>query len=143
MTTFQVTILLSLLLFVSLLLASSAPFILKTSQPFLVVMSKSMEPSLSPGDLLIVQGISDKTEEGDIVVFRQSDMLIAHRVSRLADVNGVDRIYTKGDAVLEEDSALLKDEDLLGKVVYRIKGLALPVYWLHRILGLSEINLTV
>ena len=135
MISVQVTSILSLFLCVLILLVLSAPFLLKTNRPFLVVMSKSMEPSLEPGDLLIVQEISEKTEEGDIVVFRQADKLIAHRVSRVVDIDGKYRVYTKGDAFLEEDSALLNYEDMLGKVVYRLQGLGLPVYWVYRKLG--------
>jgi signal peptidase I len=46
------------------------PLLLRTPTPFVVVMSGSMEPSLRPGDLLVVEGYRSRPPDvGDVVVW--------------------------------------------------------------------------
>lgn len=58
-----------------------------------VVLTGSMEPELSPDDLVIVRKASDY-EVGDIVVYQDMDSLVIHRIE---SIDG-DLIVTKGDA---------------------------------------------
>ena len=58
-----------------------------------VVLSGSMEPELSIGDLLFVKETEDY-KENDIVVFQEGNTLIVHRV---IEIDG-ETITTKGDA---------------------------------------------
>ena len=58
-----------------------------------VVLSGSMEPELSVGDLILVKE-TDEIEVNDIVVYQQMSSLIVHRVIDVQD----DVITTQGDA---------------------------------------------
>ena len=58
-----------------------------------VVLSGSMEPELSVGDLIVVRETS-LFEKGDVVVYQDGSSLIVHRIIELDD----DTITTKGDA---------------------------------------------
>ena len=58
-----------------------------------VVLSGSMEPEFSKGDLLIVAK-AETCELGDIVVFQDGNSLVVHRI---IDMDG-EMITTKGDA---------------------------------------------
>lgn len=58
-----------------------------------VVLSGSMEPTLSVNDLVIVREQSEYNE-GDIVVYQESGRLVIHRI---VSVNG-NKVVTKGDA---------------------------------------------
>lgn len=69
-----------------------------------VVLSGSMEPTLSVGDLILVKE-SEAYAEGDIVVYQDVNCLVVHRVM---EVNK-DTITTKGDANNVADKAIGKD----------------------------------
>ena len=58
-----------------------------------VVLSGSMEPTLSKGDLIFVRK-SDIIEQGDIVVYQSGSSLIMHRVVQLDGTS----VVTQGDA---------------------------------------------
>lgn len=58
-----------------------------------VVLSGSMEPELSVGDLIFVTE-ADSYEEGDIVVFQDRNSLVVHRI---VEINS-EAVTTKGDA---------------------------------------------
>ena len=79
-----------------------------------VVLSGSMEPELSVGDLILVKE-SDSIEVNDVVVYQSVSSLIVHRVIEINE----DQVLTQGDAnnVPDEmiDKAMIK-----GKVFFSI-----------------------
>lgn len=70
-----------------------------------VVLSGSMEPSLSVNDLVIVRAQEDYAE-GDVVVYQSGNMLVIHRIVKLSG----DMAITKGDANNIEDAPILRSE---------------------------------
>ena len=66
-----------------------------------VVLSGSMEPSISVGDLIIVSENKPYAVD-DTVVYQQGSMLVVHRV---VEING-DMVITKGDANNAEDQPI-------------------------------------
>ena len=68
------------------------------------VLSGSMEPEFSKGDLLIV-GESDELEINDIVVFEDGSSLVVHRIIDIQE----ETIITKGDANDVADDPIMKE----------------------------------
>ena len=66
-----------------------------------VVMSGSMEPNLSVGDMVIVQE-EDEYAVGDVVVFQSGNSLVIHRI---VSIDG-DMITTRGDANNADDEPI-------------------------------------
>lgn len=66
-----------------------------------IVLSGSMEPTFSKGDLIIVQETSEFAVD-DIVVFQDMNSLVVHRIVELRD----DLVVTKGDANNVADDAI-------------------------------------
>ena len=81
-----------------------------------VVLSGSMEPELSVGDLLIVVK-SDDYSEGDVIVFQKSRSAVVHRIM---SIDG-DSIITQGDANNTPDEPI-SHSNIKGKVL-----LAVPI----------------
>jgi signal peptidase len=108
---------------------------LNTETPVVVVESGSMEPVISRGDLLIVNGIpaSDirngtiENKEGDIIVFNPQGVWsnppaepIVHRVVDKKFEDGIWQFRTKGDANPIVDEGWVPEGNILGVVVFKI-----------------------
>lgn len=79
-----------------------------------VVLSESMMPSISPGDVVLVKNINRTTiKENDIVTFYEYDETVTHRIKEVLD-NGY---ITKGDNNISNDLQIIKEENIVGKVV--------------------------
>ncbi len=121
-------------IFSSFVLNLTLQAILNTKSPLLVVISDSMEPNISQGDLIIIRGIdpehikSPKGDRGgDIIVFDAHglwegapDELIVHRVFDKFKKNGRWYFYTKGDANWHIDLAPIPENRVIGVVIAKI-----------------------
>ena len=79
------------------------------------IISGSMEPEYSVGDLIYVQSVDPKTVEvGDVITFvLNEDLVVAtHRVVRIDTEKS--HFYTKGDANEIEDGAPVHFNNLIG-----------------------------
>ena len=94
-----------------------------------VVLSGSMEPALSVGDLIVVQ----KTESyapGDVVVFAQQGSLVVHRIVEISD----GMVTTRGDANNADDQPVALSA-LRGKVSFCLPGVGHLVTFLKSPIG--------
>lgn len=66
-----------------------------------VVLSGSMEPEFSAGDLIVVKE-AERYEQNDIVVYKDKNSLVVHRI---INING-ETITTKGDANKSADEPI-------------------------------------
>jgi len=99
-------------------------FFLSTDVPLVAVASGSMRPALQVGDLVIIQGVpASQIKVGDIIVFNQPDQTIntIHRVAAIETLaNGTIEFRTKGDANPTEDPQWTPEQNVKGRVLYRI-----------------------
>jgi len=82
----------------------------------------SMRPLLKNGSTVVVEHGSDGICFGDIIVFRREGTLVVHRVVRVCRRSGKRLFVTKGDRALKFDPSLLREHDVLGRVVGVAKG---------------------
>lgn len=94
------------------------------------VLSGSMEPEYSPGDLLIIKK-QGSYAPGDIVTYQEQGSFITHRI---IETDGISFI-TKGDANNAPDGNPLKAADIYGTVAMMIPGLGQLVLFLKSTLG--------
>ena len=96
---------------------------LATTTPWVAIASGSMSPALEVGDLVIVQGVPPTSiKVGDIIVFDppQGSRTI-HRVTKIQTLpNGTIQFKTKGDANPNEDPHWIPEQNVHGRVLYRI-----------------------
>ena len=110
-------------------------FAFGTNNPFYVVSSGSMIPTLKVNDVLVVKGGTSSfgnLKVGDIIVFNKpagDDRVIVHRVAGIyTTTQGESIIRTKGDANPGSIPGVdfpIRVHDYIGKVAYVIPGVGL------------------
>jgi hypothetical protein len=81
------------------------------------VQGESMRPTLRPGQMLEVEFSPGPTARGDMLIFRQGETLLVHRLLGPARPHeGRPRLRTRGDGVLSLDPPLDLDR-IVGRVV--------------------------
>lgn len=97
-----------------------------------VVLTGSMRPRISPGDLVLAAPVrADELRPGRIVLFRDPahpGRTLVHRLVRF-DADG--GLVTKGDANRVEDSTPAAPTAALGLPRLRVPYVGRPVVWLH------------
>lgn len=94
-----------------------------------VVLSGSMEPTFSAGDLIVVQQDSS-LEKDDIVVFEDIGSLVVHRIIEIDGEN----VITKGDANNTDDGPVALSK-VRGRVLFHIPGMGTVVQFLKTPVG--------
>lgn len=85
----------------------------------LEVVSGSMEPNISIGDLIIIDTKAKDYKVKDVVTFYDvNGSFVTHRI---IEIDG-NKIITQGDANNTIDEAISKD-DIVGRYVFKIKGI--------------------
>lgn len=85
------------------------------------VLSGSMEPAYSTGDLIYVAPVdAEKLQVGDVISFVMNSQgtVATHRVIEIDQQNR--QLYTKGDANQVSDGKAVQFENVIGKVVFGI-----------------------
>jgi signal peptidase len=113
----------------------------------LAVLSGSMEPTYSPGDLVIAQPVDVQSlNPGDVITFQPNSgdpALVTHRIIGFSFGDGeISEVITQGDANGASDKPLVPGQ-VMGKVLYSLPYLgfvsvtlsSFGVAWLLPIIG--------
>ena len=87
-----------------------------------IVTSGSMEPSLNVGDIVYVKDCgASKVNIGDVINFHREDekYTVTHRCVDIIEKGNETFFKTKGDANEENDTSLVSEKDLIGKIPYK------------------------
>ena len=90
-------------------------------QHLIPVQGCSMFPLVRDGDEVLITHGYDMVRPGDIVVFRQTGKLFAHRVIRIYNADGKVVFLTKGDNSVVYDP-LIGSRDVIGRAVAIKRG---------------------
>ena len=96
-----------------------------------VILSGSMEPTLSVNDLVFVRATGDY-EVGDVVVYQSGSSRVIHRIARILEDGSV---ITKGDANNTEDEPV-PAEDVKGEMVGKVPLIGAAVRFLQTPIGI-------
>lgn len=94
---------------------------------YYTILTPSMQPAYNVGDMIFVKvGDTDNIKEGDVITFNPSSdsgAYLTHRVTEKItnyEGSGVTCFRTKGDANDSNDSFLIDEDRVIGKVGFRI-----------------------
>ncbi len=92
-------------------------------KPF-IVLSGSMETQIMTGDVVVVKEVDNSTlKEGDIIAFKDDEVVITHRIERIEVVDGETRYITKGDNNNTEDNGYVLQNQVEGLYQFRVARL--------------------
>ena len=101
----------------------------------LTVLTGSMEPTLSPGDVVVVRGVKDPAAQvqiGDVVAFQpvsNDPTLITHRVVAKTFTSTGTQFVTRGDANGADDDPI-EPAQVKGVMVYHVPWIGHVMLWL-------------
>lgn len=147
LTTIVWIILLTVLFVNSVILISS--FINKDEVPSFfgwkpfITLSGSMQSEIYAGDLAIVKEVdTSELKVGDVIAFRQDDIIITHRITNIVDENGEERFITKGDNNNFEDIYPVYADMIEGKFIFKISKLGNVAIFIQTPLG-TAVSLSI
>lgn len=98
------------------------------------IATASMVPELYVGDLAIIEKCTaNDINVQDVIEYQMEGYTVIHRVKEIYQEDGEFFFITKGDNNNSEDKMPVREEQLIGKVIFKIRYLALPTVWLHNI----------
>lgn len=103
-----------------------------------VVLSGSMEPQISPGDVVVVdQRPTDAIAEGDVITFVRGEGQepVTHRVADVEQRGGTRVFTTKGDANEDVDPQPIPAENVIGEVTLTIPYIGHVIQFAQRPVG--------
>lgn len=99
-----------------------------------VILTGSMSPSITPGDILIIKKCSiEDIIIGDIIEFKVNDNKIIHRVVNIKKNKKQTTLMTKGDNNKSIDPFVITNDNLNGCYSFKIKYLGYPSYLIKNI----------
>lgn len=105
-------------------------------KPF-ITLSGSMESEIYAGDLAIVKEVdTEELKKGDVIAFRQDDIVITHRIENIVIEDGRKRFVTKGDNNNTEDIMPVYENMIEGKYLFKISKLGNVAMFIQTPLGI-------
>jgi signal peptidase len=101
----------------------------------LAIASDSMNPEIKPGDVVVIDkdfGAVADIELGSVVAFRHDGVVVTHRLIDVKhDASGI-KIQTKGDNNSSNDAWVVREDDLVGVVRWKIPLVGWPTVLIDR-----------
>ena len=98
----------------------------------IAIATGSMEKEICVGDVAIIKKCnSNDVNVGDIIEYQMEGYTVVHRIIEKRQNNGKFSFITKGDNNNTPDRDEVKEDQLIGKVIFKIKYIGYPAIWLH------------
>lgn len=131
------------LLFYSVITFTLLIIVILTSGLFtyqaLTIGSGSMYPKIEKGDIIVLRRVKKvelhKIKKGDILVHNHDNKIIVHRVIKIIKNDDKINFVTKGDNNNAKDSWVIKEDEVIGIVKFRIRWLGMPTVALNELLN--------
>lgn len=98
----------------------------------IAIATGSMEKEICVGDVAIIKKCnSNDVNVGDIIEYQMEGYTVVHRIIEKRQNNGKFSFITKGDNNNAPDRDEVKEDQLIGKVIFKIKYIGYPAIWMH------------
>lgn len=102
---------------------------------FLAVGSGSMSPNINVGDMVLVEKIDnlDKLHVGQVLVFKNRDRVVLHRIVEITGEGKMRVFKTKGDNNDNVDAWEVGSSDVIGTTKLKVSYFGYPTIWLNKL----------
>lgn len=91
------------------------------------IVSNSMKPDISRGDIVLLQKVDPNTlEEQDVILYALDDIQVFHRIIKIQYLQGVKQYTVKGDNNQFQDPKAVIGEQIIGKHIATIPYIGWP-----------------
>ena len=98
----------------------------------IAIATGSMEKEICVGDVAIIQKCKgNDVNVGDIIEYQMEGYTVIHRIIEKKQENGEFHFVTKGDNNISPDNEIVRENQLIGKVIFKIKYIGYPAIWMH------------
>ena len=98
----------------------------------IAIATGSMEKEICVGDVAIIQKCNgNDVNVGDIIEYQMEGYTVIHRIIEKKQENGEFHFVTKGDNNISPDNEIVRENQLIGKVIFKIKYIGYPAIWMH------------
>ena len=98
----------------------------------IAIATGSMEKEICVGDVAIIKKCnSNDVNVGDIIEYQMEGYTVVHRIIEKRQNNGKFSFITKGDNNNTPDRDEVKEDQLIGKVIFKIEYIGYPAIWMH------------
>lgn len=102
----------------------------------IIVATESMTGEINRGDAVVYERYDDQIlSEGQVIIFKDGDTRIVHRVIKIERINGQNRYYTKGDMNEDPDPGYITDADVVGTAELKVPYVGYPTIWIREIVN--------
>jgi signal peptidase len=92
------------------------------------IVSNSMKPNISRGDIVLIQKIDPNTlKEQDVILYSLDNIQVFHRIIKIQYAQGVKQYTVKGDNNQYPDPKPVLGEQIIGKHIATIPYIGWPV----------------
>ena len=96
------------------------------------IATGSMEKEICVGDVAIIKKCNaNDVNAGDIIEYQMEGYTVIHRIIEKKQINGKFYFVTKGDNNSSPDKEKVREDQLIGKNIFKIKYIGYPAIWLH------------
>ncbi|MBR3163472.1 MAG: signal peptidase I [Clostridia bacterium] len=96
------------------------------------IATGSMEKEICVGDVAIIKKCNaNDVNVGDIIEYQMEGYTVIHRIIEKKQKNGEFYFVTKGDNNSTPDKEEVREDQLIGKNIFKIKYIGYPAIWLH------------
>lgn len=103
-----------------------------------IVLSGSMEPAIKTGSIIVIKP-ADNYEMGDVITFgkdTRDKVPTTHRIIEMHAIEGEMRFITQGDANEDRDSGEVREDEIIGKVLFSVPYLGFLLDMARKPIGL-------
>lgn len=100
-----------------------------------------MQNEIMIGDVVIIKKCTaNDVNVGDIIEYQMEGYTVIHRVIEKIQRKGEFYFVTKGDNNEVADKKEVREDQLIGKVIFKIRYIGYPAIWLHLIQERQQVD---
>ncbi len=106
------------------------------------IATQSMYPEIRAGDLVLIKECTpNDLKKGDVIQYKRDRYTVVHRIKEIQQKDGEYIYITKGDNNSSEDMDPVREDQVVGKVIFKIRYIAWPTIWINNLSNQVQVDI--